>query len=324
MARSRSEPEPDAAGGFPALADATPGPLALTGLDQPLWLQNSSYPASLDRQLIAASMPPGVRGTGELAVSQRAAGANMSVDVAAGRAVVPITDSPNQGSALVRSTALNNLAVAGAPAAGTSRIDLVIARVYDASLIGGSVNGWQLEVVTGTAASSPVAPTLPPSSIELARLGVASGQASVQTANITDRRDVDPPKPATVESVFNLASGGTVNAIDVAVTGLFSMPFLGHIVMQAEVQFLPGTGAGSTVTIAKASGTSPAPFFAPSVYGPLQPANATRTQLSVFGFWQAVPARTVMALKVFVQSSAGAGAEVVLDHIAGCYRFIPA
>jgi hypothetical protein len=163
-------------------------PLALTGLNQPLWLQNSTYPAAVDRQLIAAGLETGVLGLNELAVTQRAAGANLSVDVAAGRAVVPVTDAPNLGSALCVSTAINNLIVAGAPGAGTSRIDLVIARVYDASIIGGSINGWQLEVVTGTPAASPAVPATPASSIVLARIAVASGQVSVTTANITDTR----------------------------------------------------------------------------------------------------------------------------------------
>jgi hypothetical protein len=163
-------------------------PLALTGLNQPLWLQNSTYPAAVDRQLIAAGLETGVLGLTELAVTQRAAGANLSVDVAAGRVVVPVTDAPNLGSALCVSTAVNNLTVAGAPGAGTSRIDLVIARVYDASIIGGSINGWQLEVVTGTPAASPAVPATPASSIVLARIAVASGQASVTTANITDTR----------------------------------------------------------------------------------------------------------------------------------------
>jgi hypothetical protein len=191
MARTRTEPPETDAGetrGFPSLADATPGPLALTGINQPLWLQNSTYPAAIDRQLIAAGLEPGVMGLGELAVTQRAAGANLSVDVAAGRVVVPMTDAPNQGSALCVSTAVNNLTVAGAPGAGLARIDLVIARVYDASLIGGSVNGWQLEIVTGTPAASPAAPATPASSFVLAQVAVAAGQVSVTTANITDRR----------------------------------------------------------------------------------------------------------------------------------------
>jgi hypothetical protein len=183
-----TETEAEGGGAFPALADIGVNPLVLTGMNQPLWLQNSPYPAALDRLLIAAALETGVQGLNELVVSQRAAGANYSVDVAAGRVVVPITDAPNLGSALCTSTAVNNLTVSGAPGAGLNRIDLVIARVYDASVIGGSINGWQIEVVTGTPAASPAVPALPTSSVELARIAVAAGQASIQTANITDRR----------------------------------------------------------------------------------------------------------------------------------------
>jgi hypothetical protein len=183
-----TETETEGGGAFPALAEIGVNPLVLTGMNQPLWLQNSPYPAALDRLLIAAALETGVQGLNELVVSQRAAGANYSVDVAAGRVVVPITDAPNLGSALCTSTAVNNLTVSGAPGAGLNRIDLVIARVYDASVIGGSINGWQLEVVTGTPAASPAVPALPTSSVELARIAVAAGQASVQTVNITDRR----------------------------------------------------------------------------------------------------------------------------------------
>lgn len=190
MARPRTASETDDAG-FTTLADSV-SPLVLTGLNQPLWLQNSTYPAALDRQLIAAALDTGVQGLTDLIVSQRAAGANLSVDVAAGRVVVPVTDAPNLGSALCTSTAVNNLVVAGAPGAGLSRIDLVIARVYDASVIGGSINGWQLEVVTGTPAASPAAPATPVSSHVLAQVVVAAGQVSVTNANITDRRTLPP------------------------------------------------------------------------------------------------------------------------------------
>lgn len=163
-------------------------PAALTGLDQPLWLQNSSYPAAVDRSLIETTFSAGIIGPADLAVTQRAAGANMSVDVAAGRVVVTMTDAPNQGRALCRSTAVNNLTIPGAPAAGLTRIDLIVARVYDTSIIGGSINGWQLDVVAGTAASSPTVPAVPASAIALAEVRVPAGTASVTNAIITDRR----------------------------------------------------------------------------------------------------------------------------------------
>jgi hypothetical protein len=234
-------PTTDADQKHPSLADAV-SPLALTGMDQPLWLQNSSYPASLDRLLVESTLEPGVQGLTELAVSQRAAGANMSVDVAVGRAVVPMTDAPNMGSALVRSTAVNNLTVAGAPAAGTSRIDLVIARVYDASVIGGSINGWQLEIVTGTAASSPAAPATPASAIVLARLAVAAGQATVATANITDQR-VIPGVWRPYAAVLTGGGGNPVLGTGGLVTGRYRQQGKTCDVL-ITIKFGPGSSGG--------------------------------------------------------------------------------
>jgi hypothetical protein len=230
MTRRSADTEPDKtdAEGFASLADAAPGAQAMVGLDQPLWLQNSVYPAALDRVLLDLVTEGGVQGLGELAVTQRAAGANMSVDVAPGRIVISITDAPNQLRTLARSNAVNNLAIAGAPAAGLSRIDRVVAHVYDASLIGGSINGWQLEVLTGTPAASPVMPTLPPSCQGLAIINIAAGQASITNANITDQR-VSPKAgwrsytPAWLPGT-GLGTGGSV-------AGRFTMvgPFLMHL-----------------------------------------------------------------------------------------------
>jgi hypothetical protein len=65
--------------------------------DPPLWMQGDgdeetpsvSYSARQDRQLIASIFTEGILGDGSFAVSQRSAGANFSVDVAAGVAASP-------------------------------------------------------------------------------------------------------------------------------------------------------------------------------------------------------------------------------------------
>jgi hypothetical protein len=239
-----TEPEPDTER-FASLEDAAaPGALALTGLDQPLWLQNSVYPAALDRMLIELATEGGVQGLTELAVTQRAAGPNMSVDVAPGRIVAAMGDAPNQGRVLCRSTAVNNLPIGGAPAAGLSRIDRIVARVYDASIIGGSINGWQLEILPGVPAASPVLPPLVPSSQGLAWVTIAAGQAAVTNAMITDQRIV--PKagwrsytPAWLPGT-GLGTGGYV-------AGRFMMvaPFL----MLLRVVVVPGPGAAIPASV---------------------------------------------------------------------------
>jgi hypothetical protein len=162
---------------------------APAGVDPPLWLQNAQYPALIDRDLIDAIWSSaGIVLAGDLVVGPRGTGANMSVDVAAGRAVVVGSDAAGQGKYLCRASSTVNLPVAVAPGPGTSRIDLVVAHVYDDAVIGGTQHFWQPEIVAGTAAAAPVAPPQPPSSLLLATLTIPSGLAAVAAGNIVDGR----------------------------------------------------------------------------------------------------------------------------------------
>ena len=160
------------------------------GVDPPLWLQNAGYPAIVDRDLLdAVWTAAGVIGAGDLAVGPRGAGANMSVDVAAGRVIVVGSDAAGQGKYLCRSSATVNLPVGVAPGPGTSRIDLVVAHVYDDAVIGGTDHLWLPEVVAGTAAASPVAPPVPNSALVLAAARpIPNALAAVVAGNIADRR----------------------------------------------------------------------------------------------------------------------------------------
>jgi hypothetical protein len=159
-------------------------------LENPLWQQANSYPARLDRQFIedvfdveGVIKPSG----GALLVSARAAGANMSVDVAAGRAVIKGDDQADQGSYRVFSTAVENRSIGAAPGSD-SRIDLVIARVRDGNVTGGVSSDWVIEVIPGAVAAVPVAPAVPATAIPLAQILVAAGTLSIDAPKITDRR----------------------------------------------------------------------------------------------------------------------------------------
>lgn len=302
-------PKTDADRKHPALRDAV-SPLALTGLDQPLWLQNSSYPASLDRLLIGSTLQPGVLGNAELAVSQRAAGANMSVDVAAGRAVVPMTDAPNQGSALCRSTAVNNLTVGGAPAAGLTRIDLVVARVYDASLIGGSINGWQLEIVPGTAASTPAAPAVPASAIPLAQISIASGVASVTNAMISNRRIFPANVGGWLSGYFNSAVAPTTPAV--LTVGNITIPRAGSLLVHGHANMIGGV-PGQQVTVIDLQVSVPTPEYTPNSTANV-PSNGYATVPVLVG-WNAVTAGQTVTVKVrFNANFAGLG-NITLNDI---------
>lgn len=114
----------------------------------------------------------------KLAVSQRAAGANLSVDVASGEAFL--------NGHFMSSDAVENLAV-GSNSSGNPRIDRVVVRL-DATF-----NTIVLAVLAGTPGASPVPPTLTQAidgvwEISLAQIAVANGAASIVTANITDER----------------------------------------------------------------------------------------------------------------------------------------
>lgn len=132
-------------------------------------------------------MGEGVVGAGDLAVTEKASGANMSVDVAAGAAwVAGDDDADAQPTYRLRNDATVNVTIEAADATNP-RIDLVVARVYDSQFAGVSDTGT-IEVVKGTAAGSPSAPSLPNNAIELAQVAVAAAATSIVTADITDSR----------------------------------------------------------------------------------------------------------------------------------------
>lgn len=129
----------------------------------------------------------GTAGSDSLKVSQRAAGANFTVDVAAGHAVIDGDDVSNQGPYLVESTAVENVVVPSPPGAGT-RTHRVVARLKDHLHDGtwpANTYTWTPEVLEDTGSGTPAVPN---SAIPLARVAVSAGQASVQNAHITDDR----------------------------------------------------------------------------------------------------------------------------------------
>lgn len=154
-------------------------------LSLPLWGQNGQYPAALDRQLITAALGEArVFGDG-LKVGPRGLGTNMSVDVSAGRVVMP---GPN-GSYLGDSDAIENVAIGAGPTAGTSRLDLVVAQVTDPEAMGeGDALAWNIVVVPGVAQANPIEPEVPAWSTPLGLVSVTTDTAAIAATAITDRR----------------------------------------------------------------------------------------------------------------------------------------
>jgi len=167
----------------------------------PGWLQNAgsthtaaqlrTYLAGLQAGIYSAGtnlrsrggVHPGL-GT-ELVVTQ-AGSPNMTVLVEAGVCSIPGTESSSQGNYFAWNDAQVTLSITAAHAT-LNRIDLVVINVRD-QVYSGSSNDVQLQVITGTPASSPVAPTPPANSIILAQVAVAAAVTSIVNANITDTR----------------------------------------------------------------------------------------------------------------------------------------
>jgi hypothetical protein len=116
---------------------------------------------------------------------------NMSVNVAAGRAVVLGDNATNQGQYIVRNTATLNVPISASDATNPRR-DIVCVRVRDA-FYAGSNNDAAIVVVEGTPAPSPVDPTIPPNHLPLARVTVAAGATTIVAANITSLRTLVRP-----------------------------------------------------------------------------------------------------------------------------------
>jgi hypothetical protein len=160
-------------------------------LNPPVAMQNRSDHSALTVRTLsdALSSSSAVVGINDLKVSQRAAGANMSVDVAGGLCIIDGTESATQGSYVCRSDATPTNVVIAASSPTLPRIDIVVAKVQDA-FYSGVTNAWSIVAVTGTPAASPVAPSAPANSLLLANISVAANATSVVTGNITDKRVV--------------------------------------------------------------------------------------------------------------------------------------
>lgn len=128
----------------------------------------------------------GVVAVGDLAVSQRAAGANLSVDIAKGTCwVLGDTNADRQPLYRCFNDAVKNIGISPDPS--LPRKVLVVAKVTDATFTG-SERKWELIAKHGTPAASPVEPTLDPSEFPLALIDVTAGDTDITNAQITDRR----------------------------------------------------------------------------------------------------------------------------------------
>jgi hypothetical protein len=149
-----------------------------------------SMPAlDLRRFLTAGIQSEGVRGPSDLAVSQRGAGANMSVDIAAGYAYVQGDAVTGQGMYFAYNDGAYNLTGFTGADPSLPRIDRVVLRVRDA-FHGDAANDVSFQILTGTPSAGATLANLTGAAspgngqLLLANVLVPASSSSITNANI--------------------------------------------------------------------------------------------------------------------------------------------
>ena len=194
-------------------------------LETPIWVQGGTYSARLDRSLLDVIFTEGVINPGgsALAVTQRSTGANDSVDVVAGAAIISGDDEADQGKYYVRNTGVVNVAFTPAPGSD-QRIDLLVLQVNDPTAGGAAGDDAVFLVIEGTPAGTAVAPAVPDTAIPLAEVLRLSSDTSIVNAAITDRRPTSSTANYTVNSSFEILTTTERNALT---------PFEGQVIFNS-------------------------------------------------------------------------------------------
>lgn len=148
----------------------------------PLWQQNQTYSASLDRSLFSTLFPVGGVTDGGASVVAN----TMNVNINAGRAAVPL--QAGQHVALCYWSALETVTLPAAPGTGLTRIDLICIQVRDNALDSGGNNDFILSVVSGVASATPAPPPVPANALAIWSVPVPGGAANLNGVPLTDLR----------------------------------------------------------------------------------------------------------------------------------------
>lgn len=185
----------------------------------------------------------GVVGANDLAVSQRGAGANLSVDVSSGQAFVLGDDITAQGLYFCWNDATVNVPGFTIPASGTYS-HRVCLQVQD-KLSLGSYTGYTaalIAVISTDTSGNTVAE--PPDCITLATISITSAQSSVTTSQITDFRQRVGPVSARKNNDTTRTS--TTTLADDPGLQLPNLQGSGHYVVEAGIIYNATAGADLT------------------------------------------------------------------------------
>lgn len=152
----------------------------------PSWLQNGLHPAENDRLTMQAIWATtGIIGTSSLVVGPDTPAA-MRVVVSEGWGVIVGDYQPNMGVYNFYNDGNTVLNISTADPTNP-RIDKIVVTIQDAYYTG-SANNVLFQVITGTPASSPVAPATPVMSMAIATVTVGAAVTQINAGNITDVR----------------------------------------------------------------------------------------------------------------------------------------
>jgi hypothetical protein len=149
-------------------------------INVPIWLQNGTYPARLDRAFIERVLHGSQRVFDGLEVTQTGSG-SATVDIAVGAAAILGGDENNQGMYFVDVIAEETSNSVTTPTG--ARTDIVVLRVNDPTANGPAGDNATIELIEGT--------TVPDTAILLATIARTAG-APILDADITDSRPLGP------------------------------------------------------------------------------------------------------------------------------------
>lgn len=154
----------------------------MTVVNPPAWLQQGTYPARTDRLVMGSVVSSSGRVSASDMIVTQSSTPGMRVTVSAGKAWILGTSVSYQGVYNLVNDGPIDVNIA-ASSTINPRKDIIVGRIQDAA-VSGSTNLGSIEVITGTASSSPVTPTVPANSIVLAEVLVAANASAIVTANI--------------------------------------------------------------------------------------------------------------------------------------------
>jgi hypothetical protein len=192
----------------------------------------------------ANQVPSGVYpGMGAMQV---VAATGMNITASAGYCAVANSTSSLEGGYVFGLMTSGLLTVAAADTTNP-RIDLVVAWVNDT---GDDSASSYVELVTGTPAATPAAPTAPGNSLTLAQIAVAANVTSIVSSNITDTRS------------YVVAPGGILPIVNEAAAP--AVPPAQFMYRLDTGQLCQGTGTAGSVTVVSAQKWTPQTAYLPS------------------------------------------------------------